>query len=73
MRRLVEADRGERRRKKTRRRSRARFVSGDKSFSLGSPVNQRELSLGGGGAVNQLEEEGGKVEGGEGEERRQRE
>lgn len=36
------------------RRSRLGFVSGDKSFSLGSPVNQSALGGGGEGAVNQL-------------------
>lgn len=47
------------------RRSRAGFVSGDKSFSLGSPVNQRGLGGGGGGAVNQLEDEGEEVKKGD--------
>lgn len=51
--RLVEADRGERREVEG---GGVRFVSGDKSLSLGSPVNQRALGRGGGGAVSQLEE-----------------
>lgn len=41
----------------------ARFVSGDKRLSLGSPVNQRALSRRGGGAVNQLGEEREEEEG----------
>ena len=42
-----------------------RFVSGDKSFSLGSPVNQRAPGGGGRGAVNQLGGEGEGEEEGE--------
>ena len=44
-----------------------RFVSGDKSFSLGSPVNQRAPGGGRRGAVNQLggEEEGKEEEKGD--------